>query len=282
VLRPGLPTAHVAMSRIASTFDRLRAARRKALIAFITAGDPDPEATVPLMQALAQAGADIIELGVPFSDPMADGPTIQRSSERALHHHMSLRRVLEAVGAFRREDATTPVVLMGYANPIEALGYERFADLAQSAGVDGVLVVDCPPEESGELAMQLRRRGLDSIYLLAPTSEEERMEAVDAVASGYIYYVSLKGVTGSSHLDLKDVAQKIPQLRSHTRLPIGVGFGIRDAETARAVAQISDAVVIGSRLVQEIEKSAPDRVVGNVRALVAGFRQALDAPPAVA
>lgn len=282
MLRPGLPTAHVAMSRIASTFDRLRAARRKALIAFITAGDPDPEATVPLMQALAQAGADIIELGVPFSDPMADGPTIQRSSERALHHHMSLRRVLEAVGAFRREDATTPVVLMGYANPIEALGYERFADLAQSAGVDGVLVVDCPPEESGELAMQLRRRGLDSIYLLAPTSEEERMEAVDAVASGYIYYVSLKGVTGSSHLDLKDVAQKIPQLRSHTRLPIGVGFGIRDAETARAVAQISDAVVIGSRLVQEIEKSAPDRVVGNVRALVAGFRQALDAPPAVA
>jgi len=282
VLRPGLPTAHVAMSRIASTFDRLRAARRKALIAFITAGDPDPEATVPLMQALAQAGADIIELGVPFSDPMADGPTIQRSSERALHHHMSLRRVLEAVGAFRREDATTPVVLMGYANPIEALGYERFADLAQSAGVDGVLVVDCPPEESGELAMQLRRRGLDSIYLLAPTSEEERMEAVDAVASGYIYYVSLKGVTGSSHLDLKDVAQKIPQLRSHTRLPIGVGFGIRDAETARAVAQISDAVVIGSRLVQEIEKSAPDRVVGNVRALVAGFRQALDAPPAAA
>lgn len=282
MLRPGLPTAHVAMSRIASTFDRLRAARRKALIAFITAGDPDPEATVPLMQALAQAGADIIELGVPFSDPMADGPTIQRSSERALHHHMSLRRVLEAVGAFRREDATTPVVLMGYANPIEALGYERFADLAQSAGVDGVLVVDCPPEESGELAMQLRRRGLDSIYLLAPTSEEERMEAVDAVASGYIYYVSLKGVTGSSHLDLKDVAQKIPQLRSHTRLPIGVGFGIRDAETARAVAQISDAVVIGSRLVQEIEKSAPDRVVGNVRALVAGFRQALDAPPAAA
>ena len=282
MLRPGLPTAHAAMSRIASTFDRLRAARRKALIAFITAGDPDPEATVPLMQALAQAGADIIELGVPFSDPMADGPTIQRSSERALHHHMSLRRVLEAVGAFRREDATTPVVLMGYANPIEALGYERFADLAQSAGVDGVLVVDCPPEESGELAMQLRRRGLDSIYLLAPTSEEERMEAVDAVASGYIYYVSLKGVTGSSHLDLKDVAQKIPQLRSHTRLPIGVGFGIRDAETARAVAQISDAVVIGSRLVQEIEKSAPDRVVGNVRALVAGFRQALDAPPAAA
>jgi len=270
------------MSRIASTFARLRAARRKALIAFITAGDPDPEATVPLMQALAQAGADIIELGVPFSDPMADGPTIQRSSERALNHHMSLRRVLEAVGAFRRNDATTPVVLMGYANPIEALGYERFADLAQTAGVDGVLVVDYPPEESGELAVHLRRRGMDSIYLLAPTSEEARMAAVDAVASGYIYYVSLKGVTGSSHLDLEDVAQKIPQLRSHTSLPIGVGFGIRDAETARAVAQISDAVVIGSRLVQEIEKSAPDRVVGNIKALVAGFRQALDAPSAAA
>jgi tryptophan synthase alpha chain len=265
------------MSRIASTFARLKGAHRKALITFITAGDPDPDSTIPLMQALAQAGADIIELGVPFSDPMADGPTIQRSSERALKHHMSLRRVLEAVAGFRRSDTTTPVVLMGYANPIEALGYQRFAELAETAGVDGVLVVDDPPEESAELTAELRRRGVDSIYLVAPTTEEARMEAVDAAASGYIYYVSLKGVTGSTHLDLKEVGQKIPQLRSHIKLPIGVGFGIRDAETARAVSQISDAVVIGSRLVQEIETSAPDQVVRNVRALVAGFRQAMDA-----
>jgi tryptophan synthase alpha chain len=265
------------MSRIAATFSRLSSARRKALIPFITAGDPDPASTAPLMQALVQGGADIIELGVPFSDPMADGPTIQRSSERALKHHMSLRGVLAVVTEFRRADSVTPVVLMGYANPIEALGQQRFAELAEQAGVDGVLVVDYPPEESAELTTALSRRGIDTIFLVAPTTEEARMDGVAKAASGYIYYVSLKGVTGATTLDLKEVGEKIPQLRSHIRLPIGVGFGIRDAQTARAVSSIADAVVVGSRLVQEIEGSPPDRVVANVKALMAEFRQAMDA-----
>jgi len=264
------------MSRIASTFQRLKAAQRKALIPFITAGDPDPSTTVPLMHALVEAGADIIELGVPFSDPMADGPTIQRSSERALKHHTSLAVVLDAVVRFRQTDPTTPVVLMGYANPIEAMGYERFAARAQQAGVDGVLVVDYPPEEGTELAAQLKPRGIDSIFLISPTSEEQRMQSVGRAASGYIYYVSLKGVTGATTLDLSELGAKIPQLRSHIELPIGVGFGIRDAHTAQAVARLADAVVIGSRLVQEIENSAPDTLLANVRGLVGGMRKAID------
>jgi len=264
------------MSRIPETFQALQARRRKALIPFITAGDPSIELTVPLMHTLVEAGADIIELGMPFSDPMADGPAIQRSSERALKKHTNLKAVLAAVEQFRSKNTRTPVVLMGYANPIEAMGAERFADAAARAGVDGVLVVDYPPEEGSELHEQLRSRGLDSIYLLSPTSEDARMEKVARVASGYLYYVSLKGVTGASNLDLTEVERKIPQIRSHIKLPVGVGFGIRDAATARAVARISDAVVIGSRLVQEIEKSGPEQVLGNVKSLVAGIRQAMD------
>jgi tryptophan synthase alpha chain len=264
------------MSRIAPTFARLRSADRKALIPFITAGDPDPASIVPLMQALTASGADIIELGVPFSDPMADGPTIQRSSERALKHGTSLKIVLDAVGKFRQADDSTPVVLMGYANPIEAMGYERFAEGAEKAGVDGVLVVDYPPEEGGGLTSELARRGIDSIFLLSPTTEEARMEKLGRLASGYIYYVSLKGVTGAATLDLDEVGRKIPQLRSHIKVPIGVGFGIRDAQTAKAVSRISDAVVIGSRLVQEIEQSAPDQLIGNVKALVGSIRKAMD------
>ncbi len=264
------------MSRIAPTFEALRARRRKALIPFITAGDPSIELTVPLMHALVEAGADIIELGMPFSDPMADGPAIQRSSERALKSHTSLKAVLAAVGQFRTRDGRTPVVLMGYANPIEAMGVERFAEAAAGAGVDGVLVVDYPPEEGSELHEQLRSHGIDSIYLLSPTSEEARMEKVARVASGYIYYVSLKGVTGATHLDLAEIERKIPQIRSRIELPVGVGFGIRDADTARAVARISDAVVIGSRLVQEIEKSGPEQLLGNVKSLVGGIRRAMD------
>jgi tryptophan synthase alpha chain len=264
------------MSRIASTFERLQATRRKALIPFITAGDPDPSATVPLMHALTAAGADIIELGVPFSDPMADGPTIQRSSERALKHRTSLAVVLDAVARFRETNADTPVVLMGYANPIEAMGCERFAQRAEEAGVDGVLVVDYPPEEGAELAAQLKPRGIDSIFLLSPTSDEPRMASVGRAASGYIYYVSLKGVTGANTIDLTELGAKIPQLRSHIKLPIGVGFGIRDAQTAQAVARLSDAVVIGSRLVQEIEASAPDALLANIRGLVSGIRKAID------
>ena len=264
------------MSRIPATFEALKARGRKALIPFITAGDPSLATTVPLMHALVEAGADIIELGVPFSDPMADGPAIQRASERALRQHTSLRGVLGAVRQFRDQDARTPVVLMGYANPIEAMGAARFAAAAAQAGVDGVLVVDYPPEEGSELLAELKQRSIDSIYLLSPTSEDARIQQVGRVASGYVYYVSLKGVTGASHLDLAEVGRKIPQIQSFIKLPIGVGFGIRDGETARAVAQLSDAVVIGTRLVQEIEKSAPEQVVGNIKSLVGDIRRAMD------
>jgi tryptophan synthase alpha chain len=228
------------------------------------------------MHALVGAGADIIELGVPFSDPMADGPTIQRSSERALKHGVGLKHVLGMVREFRTTNRTSPVVLMGYANPIEAMGYAAFADAARAAGVDGVLVVDYPPEESRQLVDLLKARGIDSIFLLAPTSEDSRMEQVGRMATGYIYYVSLKGVTGAAHLDLQQVTAKLPQIRSHIRLPIGVGFGIRDAQTAKAIAAISDAVVIGSRLVQEIESSDPDQVLGNLSTLLGGIRRAMD------
>lgn len=264
------------MSRIPTTFDALKARGRKALIPFITAGDPSLALTVPMMHGLVQAGADVIELGVPFSDPMADGPAIQRSSERALKQHTTLRGVLDAVKAFRASDDATPVVLMGYANPIEAMGAEKFAAAAHEAGVDGVLVVDYPPEEGSELLQALRARGIDSIYLLSPTSEDERIAQVGRAASGYIYYVSLKGVTGAAHLDLDEVGRKLPQIRSQIKLPIGVGFGIRDGETARAVSKLSDAVVIGSRLVQEIEKSSADQAVDKVRTLLGEIRRAMD------
>ncbi len=265
------------MSRIPETFRKLQAQGKKALIPFVTSGDPNPAMTVPIMHALVGAGADIIELGVPFSDPMADGPTIQRSSERALKHGVGLKHVLGMGSAFRTTDRATPVVLMGYANPIESMGYAAFTEAAKAAGVDGVLVVDYPPEESGQLVDLLKANGINSIFLLAPTSEDTRMEEVGRMASGYIYYVSLKGVTGAAHLDLQQVTAKLPQIRSHIRLPIGVGFGIRDAQTAKAISVISDAVVIGSRLVQEIESSGPDQVLGNLSALLRGIRRAMDA-----
>ena len=264
------------MSRIAETFRKLKAQNRKALIPFITAGDPAPAMTVPIMNALVSAGADILELGVPFSDPMADGPTIQRSSERALKHGVSLKDVLAFVSEFRGSNAATPVVLMGYANPIEAMGFGAFAASAHKAGVDGVLVVDYPPEESVPLVDLLKQYGIDSIFLLSPTSEDSRIAQVGRMASGYIYYVSLKGVTGAANIDLQEVGAKLPQIRSHIKLPIGVGFGIRDAQTAKAIASISDAVVIGSRLVQEIETSSPDRIIGNLTSLLGGFRRAMD------
>jgi tryptophan synthase alpha chain len=264
------------MSRIAATFDTLKQAGRKALIPFVTAGDPDPKLTVPLMHALVEAGADVIELGVPFSDPMADGPTIQRASERALKHGVGLRDVLGMVEQFRTQDANTPVVLMGYGNPIEALGWEAFAKRCAEVGVDGVLTVDFPPEESHEAFGHLQAHGIDPIFLLAPTTRDERVERVAKQARGYVYYVSLKGVTGAGNLDLSEVEKRIPQLRRHISLPIGVGFGIRDAETARQVAQVADAVVIGSRIVQEIESSTPDAMLENVKNFVAGVRAALD------
>jgi tryptophan synthase alpha chain len=260
----------------------LRRARRKALIPFITAGDPTPDATVPLMYALVAGGADVIELGVPFSDPMADGPVIQRSSERALKHRVSLKDVIGYVAEFRKTDAKTPVVLFGYANPIEALGQQRFADEAKKAGADGVLIVDYPPEEARPMVELLDARGLDTIFLLSPTTTEERLAEVAALGRGYLYYVSLKGVTGAGHIDLDDVSTRLARIRKHTDLPLGVGFGIRDAETARRIASVADAVVIGSRIVQEIETTPPERVNEAVTAFLRGVREALDRTEEVA
>jgi tryptophan synthase alpha chain len=264
------------MSRIETAFEKLKLHHRRALIPFLTAGDPNPEMTVPLMHAMAESGADIIELGVPFSDPMADGPTIQRASERALKHHVSLNDVLSKVAEFRERDVVTPVVLMGYGNPVEAMGWERFAKRAAEAGVDGVLTVDFPPEESHEAFGHLQRHGIDPIFLLAPTTREERIQEIAKQARGYVYYVSLKGVTGAGHLDLGDIERKMPQLRKHIRLPIGVGFGIRDAATAHAVSRLCDGVVVGSRIVQEIEDSGEQNAVANVGKLVKELRVAID------
>ena len=266
------------MSRIEKTFAALAAEGRKGLIPFITAGDPDPARTVEFMHALAKGGADVIELGVPFSDPMADGPVIQRSSERALARGVSLRRVLEDVRTFRATNDSTPVVLMGYANPIERMGVEAFAQAASEAGVDGVLVVDYPPEESHVFADKLGQYGLDPIFLIAPTSGEDRIAAVGQIARGYIYYVSLKGVTGAGNLDVSSIASKIPAIKSRVPIPVGVGFGIRDAQSARSVADHSDAVVIGSRIVQLLEQSAPEAAVQALTDFIAGVRAALDAP----
>ncbi len=266
------------MSRIAATFDALKAQRRKALIPYVTAGDPFADATPELMCALAEAGADVIELGVPFSDPMADGPVIQKASERALARGIGLPQVLAMVRAFRAKNDRTSVVLMGYANPIERYGAERFVADAKAAGVDGVLVVDYPPEECEAFAARLKAAGLDPIFLLAPTSTDQRMREVGRVASGYVYYVSLKGVTGAGHLDTAAVAQAIPRIRAHVKVPVGVGFGIRDAATARAVARSADAVVIGSRLVQLLEEQSRETLLSAAREFIAGLRAALDLP----
>ncbi len=264
------------MSRIKSAFERLNGEGRKALIPFITAGDPEAALTVPLIHTLVEAGADIIELGVPFSDPMADGPTIQRASERALARGMTLRKVLDLVIEFRKVDAITPIVLMGYANPIEAMGLEKFAGAAAAAGVDGVLIVDYPPEEAAAFGAAMKAHGIDPIFLLAPTSTAERIAQVAEVASGYVYYVSLAGVTGSGALNVDAVAERLPQIRQQTGLPVGVGFGIRDAATASRIAGIADAVVVGSRIIEEIEKSTVETACANVKALVADIRRGVD------
>ena len=268
------------MSRIQSTLAALKARGRKALIPYITSGDPFADATPDIMQALADGGADIIELGIPFSDPMADGPVIQKASERALARGIGLPQVLAAVAAFRAGNDHTPVVLMGYANPIERydqrLGDGAFIDAASAAGVDGVLVVDYPPEECEAFAAQLKKAGLDLIFLLAPTSTEQRMQQVGRIASGYVYYVSLTGVTGAGHLDTAAVAAMIPRIRAHVNVPVGVGFGIRDAATARAVAAVSDAVVIGSKLVQILQTQTRENAPAAARDFMAEIRSALD------
>jgi tryptophan synthase alpha chain len=264
------------MSRIAATFDRLRVQGRTALIPYIATGDPYADATAEVMHAMARAGADVIELGVPFSDPMADGPVIQQAGERALARGITLKSVLAAVRDFRADDNTTPVVLMGYANPIERYGIDAFVADAKTSGVDGVLVVDYPPEECEPFAAQLRAVGLDAIFLLAPTSTEERMRAVGRIASGFVYYVSLRGVTGAGHLDTAAVAQAVPRIKAHVKVPVGVGFGIRDGATARAVAEVADAVVIGAALVSKLAGEPRDNVARAAAAFIADIRAALD------
>ena len=265
------------MSRIQGRFEALAKAKRKALIPYITAGDPHPSLTVPLMRGLVEAGSDILELGVPFSDPMADGPVVQRAGERALKFGVGLADVLRMVGEFRKADAATPVVLMGYANPIEAMGVGNFIGAAKIAGVDGVIVVDYPPEECEEFAALAKKNDIDPIFLLAPTSTDKRIGEVARLGSGYLYYVSLRGVTGAANIDLSDVAAHIPQIRRATTLPIGVGFGIRDAASAKRIAQTADAVVIGSRIIQEIEDGRPEDAVTRVKKFLKPIREALDA-----
>ncbi len=276
--------------RISTTLAALKAQGRKALIPYVTAGDPHADTTPQIMQALAEGGADIIELGVPFSDPMADGPVIQKASERALARGIGVTQVLAIVREFRKVDSHTPVVLMGYANPIERYdqrhGEQAFIRDCAAAGVDGLLVVDYPPEECEAFAARLKQAGLDLIFLLAPTSTDQRMKDVGRIASGYVYYVSLKGVTGAGHLDTAAVAEMLPRIRAHVNVPVGVGFGIRDAATARAVSKVADAVVIGSRLIQILESQTRDnappaenhqRAADAARAFMAEIRAALDA-----
>ena len=266
------------MSRITACFDKLKGQGRKALIPYVTAGDPDPKVTLPLMHALVESGADILELGIPFSDPMADGPTIQLACERALLHGTRLLDVLDMVAEFRKTDQQTPVVLMGYLNPIEVLGYATFAEKASAAGVDGVLTVDLPPEEAGEFNRLMKAANIDVVYLLAPTTEEERVKQVCAAGSGYVYYVSVKGVTGSAALDVAEVAEKLEMIRSHTDLPVGVGFGIRDDASARAVSEVADGVIVGSVLVNKIAELSgnQEQIPEAVAAITASMRQAMD------
>jgi len=267
------------MSRIGGCFSRLRGEGRKALIPYITAGDPRPDLTVPLMHAMVAAGADIIELGVPFSDPMADGPVIQRASERALMHHVTLRNVLTMVAGFRRDDEATPVVLMGYLNPVEAMGYETFAASAARAGVDGVLTVDLPPEEGADLVAALGAASIDPIFLVAPNTAGARLAAICAGGRGFIYHVSLKGVTGAANLDLASVSAKVTDIRACSDLPVAVGFGIRDAASAAGAAALADGVVIGSalvRLVEERREAANREIIAAVGARLAEMRAAID------
>ncbi|MDP3828936.1 MAG: tryptophan synthase subunit alpha [Polaromonas sp.] len=270
------------MSRIATTFEALKAQNRKALIPYVTGGFPYADITPELMHGMVAGGADVIELGVPFSDPSADGPVIQKAGDQALAMGIGLAQVLEMVRVFRLQDDKTPVVLMGYANPIEAYDLKRgknaFVRDAAAAGVDGVLVVDYPPEECVAFAATLRAHGMDLIFLLAPTSTDERMAQIAEVASGYVYYVSLKGVTGAGTLDLGAVEAMLPRIRQHVSIPVGVGFGIRDAATAKAISRVADAVVIGSRIIQLITGQPRGEVVPLVRDFLAGVRQALDAP----
>jgi tryptophan synthase alpha chain len=268
------------MSRIPPTFARLRSSSRRALVPYITSGFPDPSVTVQVMHALVENGGDVIELGVPFSDPMADGPVVQRAGDRALAAGVGLSQVLDYVAEFRRRDDATPVVLMGYCNPVERMGLQRFAERAARAGVDGVLLVDCPPEEAAEFAGAMREHEMDPIFLLAPTSSPARFEQVAALASGYIYYVSLKGVTGAGHIDTSEVARQVPKIQQTTGLPVGVGFGIKDGPTAAKVAAFADAVVVGSRVIEVLEQGDVAGAATRAGEFVRSLRQAIDAATA--
>jgi tryptophan synthase alpha chain len=268
------------MTRIQATFAALAKDKRTALIPYITAGFPFPDITPELMHAMVEAGSDVIELGVPFSDPMADGPVIQKAGEKALAHGVGLAQVLDMVRIFRERDSGTPVVLMGYANPVERYdlghGAGAFVRDAAAAGVDGVLIVDYPPEECEDFAAQLKAHGLDLIFLLAPTSTEQRIRQVARVASGYVYYVSLKGVTGAGHLDIGAVEAALPPIREHVKIPVGVGFGIRDATTAQAIGRVADAVVIGTKVIQVVEDQPREQVATALGTFLRDIRLALD------
>lgn len=266
------------MSRIQERFDALAGQGRKALVPYITAGDPHPGQTVALMHTLVEAGADMIELGVPFSDPMADGPVIQAACERALAHNTSLRDVLGMVRHFRERDERTPVILMGYQNPVETLGTREFARLARQSETDGVLTVDLPVEQAGQALGIYREHGLDTVFLIAPTTSEARIKKICEASSGLIYYVSLKGVTGAGHMDISEVKNKVREIKRHSSLPVGVGFGVRDAESARDIASIADAVIVGSALIRQIEAHLPDpdAMKKKVAALLRDMREALD------
>ncbi|MGW8248071.1 MAG: tryptophan synthase subunit alpha [Acidiferrobacterales bacterium] len=266
------------MSRLQKRFADLKAGGRKALIPFITAGDPTSDVTVPLLHALVEAGADVLELGIPFSDPMAEGPAIQHACERALMHHVTTHDVLNLVREFRQKDNETPIVLMGYLNPIEVLGYEAFAEEAVAAGADGMITVDLPPEEAEDYLTAFHKHGLDSIFLLAPTSTDARIKQVAAAASGFVYYVSLRGVTGASHIDTNEVQEKLNIIKSATDLPIAVGFGINNAETAAEVARIADAVVVGSAIVKRIAElvGQPDKINQDIGEFLSSLRTAID------
>ncbi len=267
------------MSRLATRFDALAKASRKALIPYIMSGDPQPGVTLPLMHAMVDAGADVIELGAPFSDPMADGPVIQQAAERALANGVDMAQVFDTVRAFRQQDTDTPIILMGYLNPIEVMGYTEFASRAAEAGVDGVITVDMPPEEGEDYIAALRANAIDPVFLLAPTTTEARIDKIAAAASGFVYYVSLKGVTGAATLDVGEVADKVATIRRHISLPVGVGFGISDADTAAAVSACADAVVVGSAIVKRMAAHSGDRdrIIEQVSSLLAAMRSAMDA-----
>jgi len=267
------------MSRLTSCFEKLQASGKKALMPYITAGDSNPSITVPLMHRMVESGADIIELGIPFSDPMADGPTVQLACERALVHHTSLHDTIAMMAEFRKTDDTTPVILMGYLNPVETMGYEEFAQAASSAGVDGLLTVDLPPEEATDVVDILKSYNIDPIFLLSPTTTNERIKIISDAGSGFLYYVSLKGVTGSSALNVEEVAERVKTIKSISSLPVGVGFGVKDASSASAVSKVSDGAIVGSAIVKIIENNVDDAdtIMDQIGTLLVSMRTAMDA-----